>query len=179
MMIKRPGPSEFPAFFGEYIDLVKNENVFRAMETQILSMQAFLSEIPVEREDYTYEEGKWTLKEVIGHILDTERILAYAALRFARNDNTEIPGFDARNYVNHSGANERSLYELAHEFGRVRDNNLALFRTFTETELARTGRLNGKEVSVRALVYFIAGHALHHIHFIKKKYLVLIEEDLD
>jgi uncharacterized damage-inducible protein DinB len=171
MIITKPDPSEFPEFFSDYIELVPNEDVFRAMESQTLAMQAFLSEIPEEKENSSYEDGKWTIKDVIGHIIDSERILAYAALRFSRNDKTEIPGFNSEEYVKHSDSFKLSLYTLAHNFGRVRDTNLVLFRTFSEEQLNRKGILNGKEVSVRALIYFIAGHALHHIQVINKLYL--------
>lgn len=177
MNIKRPLPTEFPEYFADYIKLVENKDVFRAMELQILSMQAFLSEIPEERENFIYAEGKWTLKEVIGHVLDTERILAYAALRFSRNDKTDIPGFNAQEYVKHSKVQGVSLYDLAHDFGRMRDTNLALFRAMSEEQLDYRGRLNEKVVTVRALIYFIAGHSLHHINVIRRKYLVISDED--
>lgn len=176
MNMKKPEAHEYPEYFKSYIDLVKDEDVFRALESQILAMQAFLSEIPEDKENYTYAEGKWTLKEVIGHILDTERIFAYRALRFARNDKTELPGFDEQDYVLNSNARNSSLYELAHGFGLLRETNLFLFRSFTNEMLDRKGVANGKEVSVRALIYIVAGHAMHHINVIRRKYLLAIED---
>ncbi len=175
MKIKRPEAAEYPEYFNSYIGLIKGDDVVRLMESQILSMQAFLSEIPEDREDYTYEEGKWTLKEVLGHIIDTERVMSYRALRFARNDNTELPGFDEKMYVKYADFNKRSVYDLAHEFGLVRESNLALIRSFDEDALNRKGIANGKEVTVRALVYIIAGHTMHHMNVIRSRYLTLLD----
>lgn len=175
MKIKRPENSEYPEYFEPYIKLVKDENVIRFMEGQILSMQAFLSEIPEDKEDCTYAEGKWTLKEVLGHVIDTERIMSYRALRFARNDNTELPGFNDKNYVQHADFNKRTVYDLAHEFGLVRESNLALFRSLGEEALNRRGVADNKDISVRALIYVIAGHAMHHLNVIRSKYLIMLD----
>lgn len=175
MKINRPASNEYPAYFDSYIKLVKDENVFRFMESQILSMQAFLSEIPEDKEDYTYAEGKWTLKEVLGHVIDTERIMACRALRFARNDSTDLPGFDEKTYVKYADFNKRTVYELAHEFGLVRESNLALFRSFSEEALLRTGTADSKQISVRALIYVIAGHSMHHLNVIRSRYLLMLD----
>lgn len=177
MKIKRPNSSDYPAYYEPYVKLVSDDNVLRLMESQILAMQAFLSEIPEDKEDWTYEEGKWTLKEVIGHVIDTERIMAYRALRFARNDKTELPGFDEKTYVQHGDFNKRSLYDLAHEFAVVREATLYLFRNLDEAALERKGTASGKEVSVRGLIFIVAGHAMHHINVIKSRYLTLIDSD--
>jgi hypothetical protein len=170
--MKRPQPTDYPAYYESYISQVKGDNVLRALEDQILMMQNILSDIPEEKEDFTYAEGKWTLKEVIGHIIDTERIMAYRALRFSRNDSTELPGFDQDTYVSAADFNKRSLYDLAHEFGVVRESNIILFKSFDEEALNRKGIANGKEITVRALVYIVAGHAVHHLNVLRQKYLV-------
>jgi hypothetical protein len=175
MKISRPDKSEYPEYFETYIKLVKDDNVFRFMESQILGMQAFLSEIPEDKEAFTYSEGKWTLKEVFGHVIDTERIMSYRALRFARNDKTPLAGFDEKEYVKHSNFNDRSIYELAHEFGLVREANLAMFKSFDEAALSRKGIANDNELSVKALIYVIAGHTMHHMNVIRSKYLVLLD----
>jgi len=170
--MKRPQQNEYPSYYEPYISQVSGDSVLRALEGQILTMQNILSDIPDGKEDFTYAEGKWTLKEVIGHIIDTERIMAYRALRFARNDNTELPGFDQDTYVTAGNFNDRSLYDLAHEFGVVRESNIILFKSFDEAALNRKGTANGKEITVRSLVYIVAGHAVHHLNVIKQRYMV-------
>jgi hypothetical protein len=168
----RPKPSEYPSYYEPYISLVKDDNVLRVLEDQVLSVQAVLSEVPEEREDFTYADGKWTLKEVMGHIIDSERIFAYRVLRIARNDKTPLPGYEQDDYVPNGNFNKRTLYDLGHEFGIVRESNLILFKNLGETAWSRTGIANEKEISVRALIYIIAGHAIHHVNVIRQKYLV-------
>lgn len=169
--MKRPSENEFPPYYKYYVDLIKGHSAIKALENQILDVQSLISDIPSEREDYAYAEGKWTIKEVLGHVIDTERILAYRALRFARNDNTELSGFDENKIIQYGNFNKRSLYDLAHEFGVVRESNIILFKHFDEEALERRGIANGREVSVRALIYFIGGHQIHHTNVIKEKYL--------
>lgn len=168
----RPQKNEYPAYYESYIAQVKSDNVIRVLEDQILTMQNILSDVPEEKEDFTYAEGKWTMKEVIGHVIDTERIFAYRALRIARNDKTPLPGFDQDTYVPNGNFNKRSLYDLAHEFGVVRESNIILFKSFDEEILSRTGIANEKEISVRALLFIVAGHAIHHLNVIKQRYLI-------
>src|SRR4051812_48598306 len=126
--MKRPDETEYPDQYKRYIDLVKGDNVVKTLQNQVIAMQAFLSEIPEDKEDYAYEPGKWTVKEVIGHIIDTERIMSYRALRFARGDNRELLGFEQEAYVKNGNFNERSLYSLVHEFGVLRESNITLFK---------------------------------------------------
>jgi len=168
----RPTPSEYPPYYQHYLDLVKAPNVIKALKDQVMDIQAVISEIPEDKEDYAYAEGKWTIKEVIGHIIDTERVLGYRAMRFARKDKTELPGFDENAFVANSNFNKRTLYELGHEFAIVREANLAMFKTFAEEEAAQMGKANGIDVSVRAIVFMIAGHAMHHMNVIRVKYLL-------
>lgn len=174
-IIAKPKPTEYPAYFDAYIQSIKSADILKELRHQVMRMQAFLSEIPEDKEDFSYAAGKWTLKEVIGHIIDTERIMAYRALRFARGDKQELPGFDELLYVRTADFNKRTLYELAHEFGSVREANIYLFKSFDEAALDRSGSADGKTISVRSLIYVIAGHTLHHQNVIKQKYLVLAE----
>lgn len=167
-----PQPGEFSKYHETYISLIKGD-VTKELEKQILQMQSIISNIPVEKENYRYAEGKWTIKEVLGHIIDTERIMAYRMLGIARNDKTRFPGFDENTYVANANFSDRSLYDLAHEFGIVRDSNLILIKSFNEDTLKRKGISNEVEVSVRALVYIIAGHVTHHLKVIKERYLGL------
>ncbi|MCL4639878.1 MULTISPECIES: DinB family protein [Olivibacter] len=161
---------EFPAFYATYIDTVFGD-VMHVLNEQITSFPAFLEAIPAGRSEYAYAEGKWTIKEVVGHVLDTERIMAYRALRFARNDTKALPGFEQEDFVLNARFNERSLASLAEEFVLLRKSNMALFNTFNETELNRRGLASDRLISVRAFLYIVAGHLNHHKNIIKERYL--------
>lgn len=168
----RPLPTEYPAYFKHYIDLVKNDDVIQELKSQIAEMRQFLAGIPTEKENFVYAPGKWTIKELIGHIIDTERIMAYRALCFARKDKTNLPGFDQNAFVENANFNARTLKDLAYEFTLVRESNLLLFKHFTEEAIGQIGNSNGKELSVRAIIFMIAGHTIHHINIIKTNYLL-------
>jgi uncharacterized damage-inducible protein DinB len=172
MVMERPKESEIPSYFQNYVNLVKKNDVIRELKDQVMDIQAIISEIPEEKEGYAYAEGKWTIKQVLGHIIDTERIFGYRAMRFARKDKTPLPGFDENAFVSNANFNDRTLYELGHEFAIVREANLAMFKTFGEEELNQVGVANGLEVSVRAIIFLVAGHATHHVHVLKTKYLL-------
>ena len=169
--MRRPESSEYNSYYQQYIDLVKGENPIKALENQIIAMQAFLSEIPEEKENFTYAPNKWTIKEVIGHLSDTERIFGTRALRIARGDKTPMPGFEQNDYVAAANFSKRSFYNLVHEFSLIRESNIALFKTFDEQEISRIGVANGNEISVRAIIFVIAGHEIHHLNVIREKYL--------
>ena len=175
MMMSAPEVTEFPQSLKKYVDLIGKEDVFRSLNSQILMMQSAVSDVPEGQEDTTYADSKWSIKEVLGHILDTERLLAYAVLRFSRGDSTPIPGFDAKLYVQNSNPGKASLYDFALSFGRIRETNLSMFKSLNEDQLAMKGIMNGEETTVKALIYVIAGHSLHHINFIKRTYLPLFD----
>jgi hypothetical protein len=170
--MKRPEPTEYPEYYANYVNLVKSNDVIKELKDQILNLQAIISEVPEEKEDYAYAVGKWTIKQLLGHIIDTERVFGYRAMCFARKDKTPLPGFDENAFVKNSNFNKRTLYELGHEFAIVREANLAMFRTFGEEELSQVGNANGKDVTVRSLIFMVAGHAIHHINVLKTKYLL-------
>lgn len=161
---------EFPSFYAAYVDTVQGD-VMQVLNEQIVSFPAFLDAIPAGRSEYAYAEGKWTIKEVVGHVIDTERIMAYRALRFARNDTKALPGFEQEDYVTNARFKERSLASLAEEFVLVRKANMALFESFNETELTRKGLASDRLISVRAFLYIVAGHLNHHRNIIKDRYL--------
>ncbi|MGZ4047770.1 MAG: DinB family protein [Bacteroidia bacterium] len=169
--MKRPKPNEYPSFYQSYVDNVKSNNIIKELTDQVLNIQAIISEIPEEKENYRYAEGKWTIKEIIGHIIDTERVLGYRAMRFARKDKTPLPGYDENFFVANANFQKQSLYSLGHEFAIVREANLALFKVWDEEALSQMGVANNLDVSVRAILFMIAGHATHHINVIKTKYL--------
>ena len=167
--MNRPQADEYPVFYKGYIDTVKDD-VLSELENQIVSFKALLKEIPEEKAGFAYAEGKWTIIELIGHILDTERIMAYRALRIARNDSTPLAGFEENDYVANAHFADRSLNSMAEEFEYLRKANLFLIRSLNETELGRVGISNEKPISVKALVFIIAGHLNHHIRILKERY---------
>jgi hypothetical protein len=171
MIINRPERNEYPEFFETYIKQVPGDTVLKRLQDSLLDMQGIISNIPEEYENFKYAPDKWTVKDVIGHIIDTERIMAYRALRFARNDKVELPGYDQNIYAPHANYNKRTLYDIAHEFSLVRESNLKLFKSFDEEALNRSGKANNWNMSVRSLIYVISGHELHHLQVLKTKYL--------
>lgn len=169
--MKKPLPNEHPTYYKRYIDLISSDDILKVLDEQIIHLQELISKISQEKENFRYAEGKWTPKEVLGHILDTERIMAYRALRFARKDKTPLAGFDENNYVEHADFNEIKIHDLAHSFSLIRKSNIELFKYFDEETLNEMGNANGNEVSVRSILFMIAGHTVHHINVIKTKYL--------
>jgi hypothetical protein len=166
----QPDPSEYAPYYGKYVTLV-NQPVLEALEEQAGSTAALLSSLTEEQGNHRYGQDKWTIKEVIGHLADTERIFAYRALRISRGDATPIEGFDQDGYVRMGGFNSLALTSVAADFSAVRSSTLTLFRSLSEDAWARRGTANKNEVSVRALAFIAAGHELHHIDILKKKYL--------
>ena len=169
--MRRPKPEEYAPYYQKYIDKVKGDNPIKALENQIIAMQAFLSEIPEEKENYRYAEGKWSIKEIIGHLTDAERVFGFRALCFARKDKTPLPGFEENDYVAAANFQKRSFYNLVHEFNLVRESHLALFKTFDEDALSQIGTANNNLISVRALIFIMAGHEIHHLDVIRERYL--------
>lgn len=161
---------EYPASWSQYIDIVKGDPL-EMLREQVTSFSEFIKNVPAGKSEYAYAEGKWTIKEVVGHILDTERVMAYRALCFARNDTKELPGFDDEGFVANAHFNDRSLEHYAKEFEFLRESNICLIESFNENELLRSGLAGERLVSVRALVYMIAGHLKHHQNIITERYL--------
>lgn len=172
LTIAKPAPGEYPPYASQYIDLVPGDG--RLLEHLAENLRATRELILTPPEEFllqTYAPGKWTIKEVLVHVADDERIYAYRALRFARGDRTELPGFEQDDYVSLSGANDRSVHDIMGEYGAVRASTIALFRGLPEEALLRSGVANGNRATVRALGYHIAGHELHHVAIIRGRYL--------
>lgn len=168
--MSRPQPEEFGVFYQKYIDTV-SDNVIADLEAQISSFPEFLAAIPAEKEDYAYAEGKWTIKEMLGHIIDTERIMTYRLTRFARMDKTELAGFEENSYVANAHFKDRTMKSFIEEFQSLRSANMYLFQSLSENELTRTGIANGNAISVKALLFVIAGHLKHHRNILSERYL--------
>jgi len=162
--------TEYAPYYAAYIQQAGND-IEAELEKQLHELSAFIRDIPEEKNNFAYAPGKWTTKEVIGHIIDVERIMACRALRIARNDGTPLPGFDQDNYVTHARHAERTLDSLSEEFKLLRQGNIFLFKTFNEEELFRIGSANGYPISVRALLHVITGHLKHHVHILEERYL--------
>lgn len=171
MQVVRPEASEYVPEYAKYISLVQGEDVLRALGDQIEGTLATLRKVSQQDSLRRYAAGKWSLREVVGHLIDAERIFAYRALRFARNDQTELPGFEQDDYVPAARFDERPWADLLAEFEAVRRANILMFRGLDGDAWSRRGVASGNTWSVRALAYGIAGHELHHMGVIRAKYL--------
>ena len=171
LAIGRPESSEYGPFYTTYIGLVPGNDPVAALQNQLQETGALLRSISEERGLHRYAPGKWSIKETIQHLSDTERIITYRALRFARADKTELPGFEQDDYVKPSEADSRPLADLIEEFSQVRRSTLSMFRNFPHAAWVRTGAANGNTLSVRALAYIAAGHELNHVKILREKYL--------
>jgi uncharacterized damage-inducible protein DinB len=171
-VIEKPQADEYPVYADRYISLVPSDGmILKHFAENLASTRKFISSIPKARLLYRYAEGKWTIKEILGHIVDDERIYVYRALRFARNDSTELPGFEQDDFARNSEANKRDVDDLLDEFTLVRRATIAFFQSLGDAALLRSGVADGKRSSVRALAYHIAGHELRHMNIIKECYL--------
>jgi len=174
MKFAKPEPGEYAAYYEKYISLVSGKDIVSTLESQRLQTLQLLSGRSEREGNFRYAKDKWTVKEVVGHVSDTERIFSYRALRIARGDQTPIEGFEQDDYVRGGGFGERTLANLAEEFGQVRQASVALFRSLGEEAWRRSGTANKNEVSVRALAFIIAGHELHHRAILEEKYFSAI-----
>ena len=167
----RPDPSEYASFYAAYIAGVPEGELLGRLERQLEENTALLAAVPEPRGDHAYAAGKWSLKEVVGHVIDAERVFSYRALRFARGDATPLAAFDETAWTPNSGARARTLADLIAELRAVRAATLALLRSLPAGADLRRGTASGREVSVRALAWIIAGHERHHFRLIRERYL--------
>jgi hypothetical protein len=158
-------------FFQRYINLVQAPTAADAVRKYSAQILEFYTSLPEEKAQYSYGEGKWTLLEVMQHIIDSERVFSYRAMRIARNDATPLPGFDQDSFVENSQAGGRSLSSLKEEFTLLRSATDIFVLTLTESQLANAGTTNNTPITANAIVYIIYGHLLHHINVIKQRYL--------
>lgn len=167
----RPDQTEFLPYYGKYIEQVPDGDILSTLESQMRETLALLRGLPPAVSTYRYAPGKWSVNEIVGHLVDSERIFAARALRFARADATALPGFEQDDYVRNASFDAYPLTELASEMESVRRSSIFLFRHLDEAAWMRRGVANGAEVSVRALAYIIAGHELHHRDILRTRYL--------
>ncbi len=172
--MKRPEPTEYAEFYANYISRVPGTDVLGVLESQRLQMLQLFAGRSERDGSFRYAPGKWTVKEVLGHITDTERVFTYRALRIARGDRTPLPGFEQDDFVKNGAFGDRTLAGLAEEFALVRSASLALFRSFSEEAWPRRGVASEKEVTVRALAFITAGHQMHHRIILEERYFPAI-----
>ncbi|MFI5279336.1 MAG: DinB family protein [Gemmatimonadales bacterium] len=168
---ERPGADEHAPYYGQYVADAPGGDVVAALEKQAADMAALVKSVPKAKEGHRYADGKWTIREVIAHINDTERVFSYRLMRFARGDTTALPSFDENLIAKNSEAESRALADLGEEFGAVRRATVALVRSMQDSQMMRRGTASGKEISARALAWIIAGHAQHHMKVLRERYL--------
>ncbi|HET9796245.1 MAG TPA: DinB family protein [Thermoanaerobaculia bacterium] len=170
--IRKPLPGEYPAYAAVYVDLLPDDgSILDQLSRNAVATRELVGALPEERLAFRYAPGKWTIKEIVAHLSDDERIYGYRALRFARNDATELPGFDQDAFARFSGANARPIDDLLAELEAVRRSTVLLFAGFDDAVLDRSGAADGNRFTVRALAYHIAGHELRHRNVIRERYL--------
>ena len=168
----KPTPDQYPEYYGTYISKVEQDDFLKALKKGSKRTMKFLKQLTAEEWKFKYAEGKWTPKEILVHMMDSERVFVYRALRFARKDATELPGYDHDAYVPQSGASQRSVKSLLKEYKNLRRDTLCFFENLEESSLDLSGKANGNSITVRSLGFIVAGHEIHHLGVIKEKYLV-------
>jgi hypothetical protein len=170
--IARPEPGEYAPYYDRYVSLVAGTDILGTLDAQRRKTLLLLSGRDDKDGEYRYAPGKWSAKEVLGHVCDTERIFAYRALRIARGDHTPIEGFEQDDYIKNGPFGRAPIEEIVEDYIAVRRASITLFRNLDEAAWGRRGVANNNEVSVRALAYIIAGHELHHLRILEEKYFV-------
>ena len=172
MNMQRPEKTENAKYYETYVSFVEETDIVAALQNQISEMQNLLAGISEEKGAFAYAAGKWTIKELIGHLSDGEKIFAYRALRFSRADRTPIEGFEQDDYVANARFNDCKVADLAEEFALLRRANVLFFKSLTDEMWRRGGAASGAEVSVRALAFIMVGHVRHHANVLKTRYLI-------
>ena len=166
----RPQEHEYPSYYSGYVARVPEEGPIVAIEKATTELNHFLPQLPEGKADYRYGDNKWTVKEVLQHTIDTERIMAYRALVIARGDTTALPGFDENSYARVANTEHRTLAELTSELVAVRKSSLFLFQSFDEAAYRRQGIANNNPVSVLGIAYILVGHQRHHFAILQERY---------
>jgi hypothetical protein len=169
--ITKPHPTDYPPFYETYIKLVSDNTIKNVFAQSFEDFKQFIDKIPESKANFKYELNKWSTKQVLQHIIDTERIFNFRALCFARGENQSIPGFDENEYAFLADVDKRNLNELKEELIVVRNSTILLFESFNIEMLQRKGKANNAEISVNAIGFCILGHSLHHFNILKERYL--------
>jgi hypothetical protein len=171
MNLSQLNENEYNPYYKHYILELGNVDLFEILIASSEELLKTVKDLSEEKLLFRYDEGKWSIKELLQHLIDTERIMSYRALRFSRNDATELQGFDENWYVDNSNGNDRNSSELIEEFTCTRSASISLFKSFTYEMLLLSGTANESDITVRALGFIIAGHQMHHLKIIKERYL--------
>ncbi len=169
---RRPQQEDYPVFYHKYVESLPSGNLLHILEDQLHAVNGRLGKIDAGKWLYRYADGKWSVKELLAHIVDAERIFAYRALTFARNDKNQLPGFDENDYVKIGNFDKIDEGGLLDQLNFLRKSNILLYSTFGDEELGRKGVSNGKEITVRALVFITAGHLQHHLNVLHERYAI-------
>lgn len=167
----RPEKTEYAEFYANYIALVEDADVVAALEKQIGDVQNLFAGMPAEKENFRYADGKWTVKELLGHLIDGERVFSYRALRISRGDETPLAGFEENEYVAGGNFADSNFADLLEEFSALRRANVLMFKNFSEAMWRRVGTASDAAVSVRALAFMMVGHVRHHTNILRERYL--------
>jgi len=170
MTIDRPTSAEYAPFYAGYVGLVPDTDILAALAAQPDELRAWARGVPAAKETFRYAEGKWSPRQIIGHIGDGERVFGYRAFTIGRGDKASLPGYDEGAYMARSRFDERTLADLVEEFALLRAGSLAALRTFTANDLASLGNANGAAVSTRALAWIMVGHVRHHLDVLRTRY---------
>ncbi len=171
----RPEPDEFDDFYKGYITLVTSPNVIQTLIQQGQQTYALIQKLSPDEAAHRYADGKWSVQEVIGHLVDTERIMAYRALCISRGEKNPLPGYDHESYVKNAHFEQRDPQSLSIEYDALRNATISMFSSFSKEQLMQKGTANNATVSVRALAYIMAGHERHHLNSLEKKYSIDIQ----
>jgi len=166
-----PKPDEYAEFYSGYMKNIPHDNIIKVLEEGRDYLQSLIKSIPEEKGNYAYDQGKWSIKEVLGHMADVERIMAYRAMCIARGEQQSLPGFEQDDYVNTADFNKRSLSSLSEELLSLRNADITLFKSFDDVTMMKKGLANNYTNTVRAFMFIIAGHELHHIKILNERYL--------
>lgn len=170
--MNKPASTEYAPYYERYVSLVTGDNVNSTLAAQPAELRKVFGELAEEKGRFAYEAGKWTIKELLGHVIDGERMFAYRALRISRGDETPIEGFEQDDYIENARSNERSFADLLDEFELLRVANVLMFNHMSDADWQRSGTASGVGVSVKALAYIMAGHVIHHVNIFNERYAV-------
>jgi len=171
--MQRPKTGEYSPYYENYISLVEGNEPIKIMERQLIETPKLFSTIPANRGNYAYDTRKWTIKEILGHLIDTERVFAYRAMCISRGEQQSLPGFEQDDYVKAANFGKRKLADLIEEYGKAREATIAMFKSFDAEAIGRRGIANKKDITVNALFFIIPGHEQHHLNILKEKYIKL------
>lgn len=169
--MNRPDRSEYDPYYEHYVSLVEDRDIIDTLASQPTILRDLLTAVPEEKGSFAYADGKWSIKEVLGHLIDGERMFAYRLLRISRGDQTPIEGFEQDGYIENAHSNDRSFADLLEEFSLLRRANMIFFNNLRDEAWSRVGTANNVRISVRALVYIMAGHIEQHLGILRERYL--------